>query len=669
MNVLHQISKQISIAIHRSFLFYAPKYNGMKWTQVLVGVLFCVTTFVNAQNWTEMGKKQFEALAYSQAIISFEKAVKMGAKDTQMYGQLAESYYHNANYRAAAKWYTLYFKTKEGYPQKHYFQYAQSLKSIGKQEEANRILQQMNQRFGSNLGKILEAKPSENHDINSNDAKRYEIQLVAFNSEASDFGTAFFGNQIVFASARDTSGFFKKTHTWTNQSFTDLFSVNPDSLQEIPILFSKEINSKFNESTCVFTKDGQTMYFTRNNFDGKNRGFDTTNTTLLKIYKAIRIGQNWNVVGALPFCNDAFNLAHPTLSHDEKTLYFASDMPGGFGLSDIYKVAIFPDGSFGVPENLGDKINTMGRETFPFITPNQVLYFSSDGHENWGGLDIFASFWTENNTWRTPQNLGQPVNSQMDDFGFVLNETTKKGFLTSNRLGGKGLDDIYSFTELLPLPCKNRVEGTLVFDETNTFAEGIQITIESKNGNTKMVTITEKQGNFSFDIKCNETYTVKAVADGYLPLQIEVKAQFASTISVGTNQLKKQKVPFQVGDDLAVKLGLSPIYFDLRKAEIRSDAAAELVKIKNTLLENPTLHIEIRSHTDSRDTKPNNQKLSNQRALATMNWLIQNGIQADRLNCKGFGETALLNECSDNVNCSETDHQINRRSEFIVTDF
>lgn len=641
----------------------------MKRYCLLFGCLFFITASVWSQNWADKGNKQFQALAYSEAIISLEKAVKKGNHKSKVYGQLAESYYYNANYQAAAKWYRLFFKNRESDAQKHYFQYAQALKSIGKYEDAAAVLLKMEQMFSTKRTIFSQKAEINKEDIVEKNAMRFEIELALFNAPVSDFGPSYFGSQIVFASARDTSGIIKRKHSWTNQSFTDLYLVNADSIDLKPTRFNKKINSKFNESTAVFSKDGTTMYFTRNNFDGKKRAFDKNKTTLLKIYKAMKEGQEWTIIGALPFCSDAFNVAHPALSPDEKTLFFSSDMPGGFGQSDLYKVEINTDGSFGKPENLGDVINSIGRETFPFISQNQELYFSSDGHESLGGLDILMSTFDENGAWQTPQNLPEPVNSRMDDFGFIINAKNTEGYFTSNRTGGAGMDDIYSFKAQEKVPCKTRLEGTIASSQSVAFLSGVEVDLLDNHSNLISKTSTDANGTYYFEVACDSIYQVQTRLKGYIPQQIQVSSKQSSMRQIDKIILEEDKIRFQVGDDLAKVLGLLPIYFDLGKSAIRSDAALELTKIKNTLLEYSTLTIEIRSHTDSRDTAKNNQKLSDQRAKATRNWLIQNGIGAERLKGVGFGETILLNDCVDGVWCEEAAHQLNRRSEFIVTGF
>ena len=628
----------------------------MKIRTLFYAFFLIVSVPVWSQKLVQQGHQQFQQLAYSDAIISLEKAVEKGFTSTQVYSELADSYYFNANYIASAKWYKLLFKTNNQILPIHYFRFAQSLKSIGKYDEATDV-----------LNSIHELSSRESQEALKQIAKnsgRYQISLTPFNSTTSDFGPSYYGNQIVFATARDTGSVFKRKHSWTNQSFTDLFVINPDSINAKPIKFSKNINSQFNESSAVFTKDGLTMYFTRNNFENNKLGANSSKTTLLKIYKAVKTETDWNVIGALPFCSDKYNVAHPALSPDERTLYFASDMPGGFGTSDLYKVHINEDGTFALPINLGSSINTIARETFPFMSKNNELYFASDGHYGLGGLDVFVSNFDESQSYSKPKNIGEPVNSQMDDLGFIINFENKTGYFTSNRVGGFGMDDIYAFREMAPLPCETLVTGNIDAENYNSIVE---IVLIDENLNVVEKCILDEKGNYSFVIDCTKKYSIQISTKDFIPQEFSVEPTHFTFIKIPQIKMTKQPLVFQIGDDIVKKLSIAPIYFDTGKYNIRPDATLELEKIMKILMEHPTLTIEIRSHTDSRDSFKNNQNLSENRANATVKWFVDNGIEATRLSGKGFGESQLLNNCSDGISCSETEHQLNRRSELIIT--
>jgi outer membrane protein OmpA-like peptidoglycan-associated protein len=488
------------------------------------------------------------------------------------------------------------------------------------------------------------------------------------NSEYSDYGSALLNGNLVFASARDTGGVSKKIFKWTNKSFTNLYSaaIMPAGEMGKPERFSKKINSKFNESTPVFTQDGQTMYFTRNNFlDGKRRK-DSKNITLLKLYKATLEEGSWVNVTELPFNSDEYSIAHPALSTDGQTLYFASDMPGTLGQSDLFFVKINSDGTYSVPQNLGKAINTEGRETFPFISADNELYFASDGRPGLGGLDIFVSKINDDASYGDVQNVGAPINGGQDDFAMMIDSKNHNGFFTSNRNGGNGYDDIYRFTEIRKLNCEQTLTGDINDSETLTFLGGTKVTLLDSQFKLVKEIIADANGKYAFEVECGKTYYVRAEKESYETK--EAKASIAKTAGKTevSLQLVKRIKPIAVGTDLAKTLDIPIIYFDLDKSIIRKDAAFELEKVLAAMQQYPKMKIDVRSHTDSRQTHEYNAKLSDKRAKATIAWLIKNGIDATRLTGKGYGETQLVNHCADGVKCTGAEHQANRRSEFII---
>ncbi|WP_026978319.1 OmpA family protein [Flavobacterium tegetincola] len=639
----------------------------MKIYHLLIAIVLLVTIPTWSQSWAEKGHKQFQELAYSDAIVSLEKAVQSGNTHSRTYADLADAYYFNANYQAAAKWYQVLFKKPQNQQFIHYFRYAQVLKSIGKGEKAEVVWTEMKTLFPKQSIASESTGDRSWQTLRFKNSGRFTVKVASFNSKESDFGPSYFGKQIIFASTRDTGSVFKRSHSWTNQSFTDLYVVDSNAAATQPIWFSKAVNSKFNESTAVLTKDGLTMYFTRNNSENKKQGSNQNQTTVLKIYKATQNNDEWSIIAALPFCDDSYNVAHPALSPDEKTLFFASDMPGGFGASDLYKVSINVDGTFGTPENLGAKINAAGRETFPFVSLNNDLYFASERQDGFGGLDVFVSKLGSDLQYGQPQNLGTPVNSKMDDFGFIFNEKDKTGYFSSNRPGGVGLDDIYTFVELLPLPCETVIKGSVFVQNASKNSSAVTVNLLDANGIQIATTQADADGKYHFEVNCLENGTIQAGAQGLVFKQIEIETRNQDTVNINTIVLKKEQPHFKIGDDLAIMLKIRPIYFDLDKSNIRPDAELELIKVKEVLQKYPSLSIEIRAHTDSRDSDKNNQILSNERAVSTLKWLVENQIDQSRLNGIGLGESQLLNLCSDGMPCTEEQHQQNRRCEFIVT--
>ncbi len=279
-------------------------------------------------------------------------------------------------------------------------------------------------------------------------SKNFILSILNINSRYSDYAPSFHQEELVFSSSRDVNRVTKSFDAFNNQPFLDLYAASKGTDKQRIKKLKGKINSKFHESSPVFSSDGKTVYFTRNNYSNKKSKTSTEGNVLLKIYKANYQDGKWINVREVPFCSDEYSVAHPTLSPDGRFLYFASDMPGSLGKSDLYVVSVHEDGSFGTPENLGNQINTEGRETFPFMSDNGKLFFASDGHIGFGGLDIFMAMSNQDDVVEI-YNLGEPINSSEDDFTFIINEKNKIGYFASNRKGGKGDDDIYGFRQLI----------------------------------------------------------------------------------------------------------------------------------------------------------------------------------------------------------------------------
>ena len=641
----------------------------MKIKLLLITITFLLVGKVVAQErQLEKANTKFNNWAYIDAIEIYEKVADKGFKSQELFQKLGDAYYFNSDFEKAYKWYNQLMQLKTTtITAEHYYRYAQTLKAVGKLQEATAMLQKFKALSENDIRSNLLSKNTNYLDLIKGNSGRYTIKDAGFNSAMSDYGPAFSCNEVVFASTRDTSGFFKREHSWTNQAFSDLYVSrrNADSTMSKPIKLSKNINSRFNESTPAFTKDGATIYLTRNNFKKGKKGKDSKNATLLKIYKATLIDSVWSESIELSFNSDHYNTAHPALSPDEKTLFFASDRPGTFGQSDIYKVAINDDGSFGAPENLGTNINTEGKESFPFVSANGELYFSSDGHPGLGGLDVFVSKIKQDNTFASPANIGAPINGSTDDFAFIIN-IEGKGYFTSNRAGGKGYDDIYELTETKKLKCEQTISGTLKDEQTQEPVSNVEVTLVNNQFEVLHKTTTDQNGFYTFTVECGKIY--------YIRTQKETFETFESKIVVSNSPgqttiplvIHKTKKAITLNDDIAKLLGIKIIYFDLDKAFIREDAQIELAKIAEVMLQYPTINIDVRSHTDSRQTHKYNQKLSDARAKSTIAWLIKQGIEPTRLSGKGYGETQLVNHCADAIECTEEQHQANRRSEFIV---
>ena len=628
--------------------------------------------FAQPEKELEKANEMYKNFSYVDAIKIYERIAQKGFVNQEMLQSLGNAYYYNAEYKKALPWYEQLFQEgKYKVKPEYYYRYAQTLKSVGDYTQADKMMAKFVELTNANDTRA--ALFEENKDYQTvikNNSGRFQLNNASINTENSEYGTALYGDKIVFAGATDARKAKRGVSQWTGESFYDLYEAEHfDQKLGNRKPFSSTINTQFNESTPVFTKDGNTMYFTRNNYVNRKLGSDIENTILLKILRATKDKNgNWGNIVEVPFNSDQYNVAHPALSSDEKYLYFASDMPGTFGSSDIFRVEILGDNQYGTPENLGNIINTAGRESFPYISKDNVLYYSSDGIPGLGGLDIFAAKFNADGSTSKPVNIGMPGNSADDDFCFVFNSDSKIGFLTSNRSGGKGKDDIYSFHEDKPLlfSCQKNIKGIVKDAKTKAIIANAKVVLSDKVMKEVGTHQSKNDGTFTFEkVDCNNTnYYLRGEKQKYETAEVNV--------TVGKDEvvyeilLNPREVAIKKGMDLAKVFEIKEIKFDYNKANIRPDAAVELTKIVEVMREYPKMKIDIRSHTDSRGADSYNLKLSDRRAKATLEWIVKQGIDKKRLKAKGYGETRLVNGCSNGVPCTEEEHQENRRSEFIV---
>lgn len=623
---------------------------------------------------------------YDEAIKTYLKLEEKGYRTVSLFKKLGDAYYAKNEADQAIRWYRELFKQKkEVIEPEYYYKLAQSLKTVGKYDDANKLLDEFTQKKADDQRAELFDKNRNYINAIESNSGRYKVIITRSSSLVSDYGPAFYGDdKVVFASNRDSLGLTARKDRWTNKSFTALYIAEIGDKGDLihPKKFSSNVQTKFHESTPAFTKDKKVMYFTRNNFNDGKLQKDDKDHILLKIYRAEADGDKWKNIEELPFTSNSYNTAHPCLSPDEKTLYFASDRPGGYGASDIYSVSINEDGTFGNPENLGPGINTEARETFPFVT-NDKIYFASDGHPGLGGLDVFVAKLQPNGTYVKAINVGEPINSHFDDFGFIINEESRTGYFTSNRTSGIGYDDVYSFTEYIALDftCRQFISGIVSDKDTKKVIAGAKVALYDSDENLIEEITTGVDGLYYFGVDCERAYTVKVAVTDYLPKELPAEVtELEGDVILPAVMEKPEKVivpeapnMFEnaapaIGLDLAKKFRIEHIYFNTGRYNIRPDAAIQLDKVVAFMKDHPTIKIDIRSHTDSRGPENQNQLLSENRAREIMAYLIKKGVDSKRLTAKGYGETQLINRCADWVKCSEKEHQANRRSEFIITD-
>ncbi len=614
-------------------------------------LLTCVAFAQKSQ--VKKADKKFENLAYIDALEIYESVANKGYEDEDLYKRLADAYYFNANYVEASKWYNKLFSLNSNTSPEYNFRYGQTLKAIGNYSDADKILSNFYKSKGQdyiNSGEYL-------NDIEKS-SNRYLIDTVGFNTKYSDY-PAFYTKDILYLASASTSA---KETPWNKEPTSDVFSMSNSELKELV----GDVNTKYNEGSIAITKDGNTMYFTRNNYTNNKLRKDANKTIRLKLYKAQLTDGKWENVIELPFNSDDYSVGHPALSLDESKLYFVSDMQsnGNKGGTDIYEVELFDDGGYGVPFNMVG-FNTVGNEMFPFIADNGSFFFSSNGHQsNLGGLDVYRSTTNENGVYGKVNNIGKPINSAMDDFAFVIDTQSKTGYFSTNRNGTRS-DDVYSFKEdeNYKVPCIVSLRGFVRDKKTGDILENALVSIIDNNNNI----VTQKivpTGWYDFgEMDCEKVKFVRAEKNDYLTGEEFVDTSKGGSINTDI-LLDPRKMEIATGTDIG--LLLNPIYFNLDKHNIRPDAGIELQKIVEIMRKNPSIKIDVRSHTDSRANDAYNMALSNRRAKSTISYLVKNGISRSRLTGKGYGESQLINGCSNGIKCIEARHQDNRRSEFII---
>ncbi|MFM7007282.1 MAG: carboxypeptidase regulatory-like domain-containing protein [Flavobacteriales bacterium] len=707
----------------------------------------------------EKGNDLFSKLAYAEAIPYYESVSNTELDSPEMRAKLAYCYLStNQLLKAEQEYKNVVAKSPTA--DNHYW-LAYTLMSLNKHTEAQAHMAQFAAQKPTDTRAQLWEKQQNFLSLIQNEPAYFELKEVDINTDHAEFGVYPypFKNSAILISSRKKSGFGDVRWAGNNDYYLELFFVQTGDngyLSE-PIHLEKPLNSGKHEGPLCFSADGKTVYFTSNNRAKDNKGKDGIQH--LKIYIADVVRSEWQNIREFTYNSSDYACGHPTLSTDGKTLYFTSDMPGGFGGADIYACQMNANGGFEKPVNLGANINTNGNEMFPWIGQDELLYFSSNGRPGMGGLDLFAA---PRDGKMAAKNLGLSINSVSDDFAVTFLSDGKMGYVASNR---KGTDDIYSVKKIKDIRFNALIKGTVIDQNTGAVLAFATLTIKDEKGNIVATTQADANGNYQFEVAPGANYTVSAKLDKYdgkiadisvpkdastleqnlglvkqidygirllvsdattkkpvagaavmitdlknqtklintttppsgdvsqqlknykkgdqLSLKIELTApgylkktvEFKGTIDqAGLIQLhEKLNVELQavnIGGDLAKTLGIKPIYFDLGKFNIRKDAALELDKIVKVMNENPTMVIELGSHTDCRSSVQFNETLSSNRAKASAEYIQKRISNPSRIYGKGYGESRLLNDCgcegAVKSSCTEEQHQLNRRTEFII---
>lgn len=618
----------------------------MKKNTILL--FFVLASFsLSAQNKeTKNADKLFESYDYVEAAQEYIALVENGNSDTYVSKQLGDSYYYMHNTIESEKWYAKAIQSQQD--AETYYRYAQMLKSNGKYAESNTQMKTFANLMPNDQRAITFTKnPNYLSDLNAVE-KRFEVNRISVNSERSDFGAVLYGDMLYFASARNESS---KIYGWNNEPYLDIYqsTYNADGSYAEPISVN-ELNSRFHEGPLTMTKDGTVIYFSSESF--KDKLFEKDKTHKLKfgqvsLYKAVKEMGKWSSITPLPFNSKSYSIGNPSIDKDGKVLYFASNMPGSVGGTDIWEVTVNDDGTFGTPENLGTKINTVGDENFPFVTDDSILYFSSNGLVGFGGLDVF---FVDLNKDAEPYNVGKPVNTEKDDFAFSFNTDKNLGYVSSNR---SGKDHIYTASPIcyaqIVVAVKNDKTGELLANSRVVILDDTKTILETK--------MSDRNGEVLYNAECKKPYTIEVFKDGY------VTKSFSASSNQGKISFEAAIEPIDV-IVTETEILLNPIYFHSNKSDITLRGATELDKLVYVMSQNNELKINVKAHTDSRGTDDYNLDLSGRRAKSTVEYIISKGINVDRISGKGYGESEPKFDCHDK--CTELEYALNRRSEFMI---
>jgi len=587
--------------------------NPQDFTNTMKKVIFILLISLQsvlAQKELERANTYFERAFYSDAIPLYEQVLSTN-RSQQVLQNLADAYYRTYDMHSAARWYkTLTSRSGKSVDASYYFKLNQSLKAIGKYHEAEKALQ----AYYQHLGDSVSADKARQNQLYLNNIEaigdRFIIENLPVNTPASEFAAMQIDSNLIYTAAEKKNASWKKVYRWNNQAYLDIYSHPNDKINQNDS-FSKglpgKVNTKMHEGTFAITKDRKTIYFTRNNFIKGRKRTDDKKVSNLKIYKAEWIDGEWSNIIELPFNSDKYSTEHPALNYDETKLYFSSDRPGGYGSFDLYSVDIISSESYSNPANLGPSINTDKKEQFPFLDAKNNLYFASNGHPGFGLLDIFISKY-ESGSHKKPDNVGLPINSGYDDFAMSLH-SPKEGYFSSNRPSGKGSDDIYSFREIKPLILKPIIDTPQLASNT--------------------------------PVKTDENKTSEVDKNDDAIIRIDDK------IFIKTQQ----------------------IHFDYNLWYLRKDVRGRLDVVIRVMNKYPNIKIEVGTHTDNRGNDKYNLELSQKRANSVKEFLVDHGISEDRINAIGYGESKPIVQCKTENDCTEQDHEQNRRCEFTILEW
>jgi outer membrane protein OmpA-like peptidoglycan-associated protein/tetratricopeptide (TPR) repeat protein len=617
------------------------------YSQILLFVLFSVVSTAQTKE-TKEADQLFDRYEYGSAAKAYLALVEKGNTSEYAYKQLAESYFKIEKTTEAEKWYALTVKSSKD--AETLYNYIQVLKYNGKYDEANTQMKSFANQFPNDTRAVAFKSNPDYLNILKNKEPLFEVNKINLNAENSSFGAVLYGSTLYFAAAKKEG---TKIYGWNEEPFLDLYQSEynkQDNTYGVPTGIS-ELNSVYHEGPLTMTKDGNTIYFSSESF--KDKLFEKDKVKKLKfgqvsLYKAVKDNNVWTAITPLPFNDKSYSTGNPSIDSTGKILYFASNMPGSIGGTDIWKVTVNADGSYGTPENMGPEVNTEADENFPFIADDNTLYFSSNRLLGLGGLDVYA---IKQDAPSKAINLGSPINSNKDDFSFSIDSENKAGYISSNRLGK---DAIYSTAAI----CKAQVLTIVKNAKTLDLIAGAKIVVMDTNKNVLETRFSDSEGKYLYKGECTKKYIVAVYKDGYITKEFSL-----DELQAGVIALDAAVDPIDVVVT-ETEIVLNPIYFENNKSNITTQGAEELDKLVYIMGQNNDLKIFVKSHTDFRGQDDYNMRLSNHRVDSTIAYIISKGISAERVTGKGFGETEPKVNCGEN--CTEEEHALNRRSEFMI---
>lgn len=618
---------------------------------------------------TKLADKSFDEFAFVEAIGLYEYAYEKDTTDNYIVKRLADANRNIGNTEHVERWLKKLIDRKVSQPE-DVFNYSQALKSNGKYLQAEQWLKEYSELRPEDGRVNLQVSLLEYIKFLMRDSTKYDILNTSINTIGSDMGPAFYNDRLVFSSTSIGSK-ASVTYKWNELPYLNMYSAKISANGDLSNVepFAPKLKTSYHDGPVSIDQKRGIIYLTRNNYSKGKTGQSREGIVNLKIFVGKLEQGDWRLVGPFQFNSSEYSSGHPSIDMEGKVLYFASDMPGGYGKSDIY-FSVFSNGQWSKPINLGPKINTEGNEFFPFISNDGVLYFASDGHGGLGGLDIFFSV-PERGVFNSIENMGYSVNSSKDDFGLAIDSTGVKGYFTSNRPGGKGDDDLY-FLKIKHIPVM--IRGVVRDRDTKDILSDAKVSVINEAGNAVASSMTLIDGQFEFEVDKGQKYVVKVARESYNDNEVTIGTAslrpndeayseifLEQKIDETDNSPAPKSMEEEDGEALQV-IELEYINYELDKSDVKSDAAATLDKLIAILKEFPDLEIRIESHTDSRGSDEYNLLLSKKRAKAAFDYIVSKGIDPKRLLYHGYGETRLLNKCTNGVECTEEQHEVNRRS-------